>query len=90
MQHWWWFIVNLSKRDQLSFNYVAWKNKFSFDYLQGDARRNNDWFYMAAKTDKSIAYTLLKYKEMAEALLMYVSGCCLRLVCLAIVIISLL
>lgn len=28
----WWDIINLgSKRDQLSFNYIAWKNKFFFD-----------------------------------------------------------
>lgn len=31
MNDWWDMIVNGSKRDQLSFNYAAWKNQFFFD-----------------------------------------------------------
>lgn len=27
MKDWWWMIENFSRRDQLSFNYVLWKNK---------------------------------------------------------------
>lgn len=27
MENWWWMIENFSRRDQLSFNYVLWKNK---------------------------------------------------------------
>lgn len=33
MECWWEEILNKSKRDQLSFNYVAWKNQFFFDIL---------------------------------------------------------
>jgi Protein of unknown function (DUF616) len=62
MKEWWWFIENLSTRDQLSFNYVAWKNNFNIKYLQGDVRRNNQWFYMAAKSNESLFYTLLKFR----------------------------
>jgi hypothetical protein len=38
MENWWTEIKYGSKRDQLSFNYVAWKNKFNFKYLSGDGR----------------------------------------------------
>ncbi|MBU5477599.1 DUF616 domain-containing protein [Eubacterium sp. MSJ-13] len=31
MNDWWKLICEYSRRDQLSFNYVAWKNKFFFD-----------------------------------------------------------
>lgn len=43
MNFWWWEIKNNSKRDQLSFNYAAWKTGFNFTYLPGDSR-NNKWF----------------------------------------------
>jgi hypothetical protein len=46
MESWWKFVENRSKRDQLSFNYCAWKLKFSsFEYLKGDIRTGNPWFY---------------------------------------------
>lgn len=32
MNDWYYEIINFSKRDQLSFNYVAWKHKLRFDY----------------------------------------------------------
>ena len=38
MEHWWTELKYGSKRDQLSFNYVAWKNNFKFNYLPGDGR----------------------------------------------------
>lgn len=38
MEDWWTEIKYGSKRDQLSFDYVAWKNKFNFVYLPGDGR----------------------------------------------------
>ncbi|MFC1721250.1 glycosyltransferase domain-containing protein [Patescibacteria group bacterium] len=47
MDDWWKEIVNNSRRDQLSFNYVAWKNNFKFVYLPGDSR-NNKYFKMVA------------------------------------------
>lgn len=31
MSDWWEMITNYSKRDQLSFNYVAWKNEYMYD-----------------------------------------------------------
>lgn len=40
MEDWWKEICNGSRRDQLSFNYVAWKNKFPFVYIKGDPRFN--------------------------------------------------
>ena len=40
MEHWWTEIKYGSKRDQLSFNYVAWKNKLKFSYIDGDSRIN--------------------------------------------------
>jgi len=43
MEDWWEEIENGSRRDQLSFNYVAWKNKLNFMYMKGDSRRNK-WF----------------------------------------------
>ena len=43
MENWWEEIKKGSRRDQLSFNYVAWKNKLSFKYIKGDSRRNK-WF----------------------------------------------
>ena len=40
MENWWEEIKYNSKRDQLSFNYVAWKNNFNFNYLEGHDRTN--------------------------------------------------
>jgi len=48
MEDWWSEIKYNSKRDQLSFNYIAWKNKFNFVYLQGDSR-NNEYFLQTGK-----------------------------------------
>ena len=43
MEDWWEEICSGSKRDQLSFNYVAWINNLNFNYIQGDIR-NNEYF----------------------------------------------
>lgn len=50
----WWKIVKFeSKRDQLSFNYVAWKLNFkAFKYLKGDIRSGNPWFYLITHRQK--------------------------------------
>ncbi len=40
MERWWDEIQNGSKRDQLSFNYSAWKTGLSFEYLDGDLRNH--------------------------------------------------
>ena len=41
MEDWWHELKYGSKRDQLSFNFVAWKNNFAFNYLPGDGRDDN-------------------------------------------------
>jgi hypothetical protein len=40
MESWWQEVASRSRRDQLSFNYVAWKEGFRFSYLDGDSRDN--------------------------------------------------
>jgi len=40
MENWWEEIKYNSKRDQLSFNYAAWKDGFNFNYLEGHDRTN--------------------------------------------------
>jgi len=40
MEDWWHEVLNYSKRDQISFNYVVWKNGLDFIYLPGDSRKN--------------------------------------------------
>lgn len=44
MEDWWKEIETYSRRDQLSFNYVAWKNNLHFIYMDGDAW-NNEYFF---------------------------------------------
>ena len=51
MEDWWKEIKYGSKRDQLSFNYVAWKNKFKFNYMNSDCR-DNSYFYLDKHTGK--------------------------------------
>ena len=48
MEDWWTEIKYNSKRDQLSFNYCAWKNNLNFNYMHGDSR-NNEYFYRDTK-----------------------------------------
>ena len=40
MEDWWTEIKYHSKRDQLSFNYCAWKNNLNLSYISGDSREN--------------------------------------------------
>ena len=40
MEDWWTEIKYHSKRDQLSFNYCAWKNDLNLSYINGDSREN--------------------------------------------------
>lgn len=51
-EDWWNEIKYNSKRDQLSFNYIAWKNQFDFEYLQGDSRNNTYFKSMGKHTGK--------------------------------------
>jgi len=45
MKAWWQEVTNGSYRDQLSFNYIAWKLRFAFHALDWDLRDNHffDW-----------------------------------------------
>ena len=45
MEAWWQEILSGSSRDQLSFNYVAWKLGMPYDTIPGDCR-NNKWLIM--------------------------------------------
>ena len=46
MEDWWSEIKYNSKRDQLSFNYIAWKNNFKFNYIPGQTRNNKYFDYI--------------------------------------------
>ena len=45
MEDWWYMVQNYSKRDQMSFNFVAWKNNFEYATIPGDIRRGNPYVY---------------------------------------------
>jgi len=51
MEQWWSEVSYNSKRDQLSFNYSAWKHRVKFNYLPEDSR-NNDFFVRSTKPHK--------------------------------------
>jgi len=53
MEMWWNEIRNGSRRDQLSFNYVARKNKLNFVYMEGDSRRNKYFLHSKHKKRES-------------------------------------
>ena len=61
MEEWWNIVQTGSKRDQLSFNYVAWKNNFKSLYLNGDVR-NNTYVYMLGSHRKNFWKKYLKYR----------------------------
>lgn len=46
-EDWWYMIDNYSKRDQLSFNYVTWKNNTNIKLIFGNKRnaRNHDFIH---------------------------------------------
>jgi len=48
MEDWWTEIKYGSKRDQLSFPYVAWKNKLDFNFIDEDID-DNKWFELKKK-----------------------------------------
>jgi hypothetical protein len=61
MESWWKVIETGSKRDQLSFNYVAWKHQFPFKYISGDIR-NNEYFTMIGKPRASYKGKYFRYR----------------------------
>ncbi len=52
MEHHWDELKYNSKREQLSFNYIAWKNKLKFSYIQGDSRHNEYFINTGAHKGK--------------------------------------
>lgn len=62
MEDWWGFVSTQSLRDQLSFNYVAWQNKFNYTIIPGDIRTGNPYFYFLASNRKNYLWRLLKYR----------------------------
>ena len=63
MEDWWYFVSNYTKRDQLSFNYVLWKKKFTkFCILEGDIRKGNGWFHSLGRHRSNFRLKLLKFK----------------------------
>ncbi len=62
MDDWWQILLTGSKRDQLSFNYVAWKNNFQYKLLNGDARYGNPWFRLIGPNMKNYTGRLIKYR----------------------------
>ena len=48
MEDWWEEVSYGSKRDQLSFPYVAWKNELEFNFINEDID-NNKWFKLMKK-----------------------------------------
>lgn len=61
METWWEEFSNGSKRDQLSFNYAAWKNNFLPFIINGDVR-NNPYFYMIGIHRKSYKSKYFRYR----------------------------
>jgi len=55
MEQWWEEIQKGSRRDQLSFNYVAWKQHFTSTYLEGNSRNNTfcKWLPHAKKYEST-------------------------------------
>lgn len=52
MEQWWWWLTHYSRRDQLSFNYVAWKNNFDSEPFSKDRwilRKSNHFMCMSGK-----------------------------------------
>jgi hypothetical protein len=54
-EEWWKELKKRSKRDQLSFNYVAWKNKLDFYEIPGNAYGNELYERVAHKITKSVS-----------------------------------
>ncbi|MFP4163035.1 MAG: glycosyltransferase domain-containing protein [Chitinispirillaceae bacterium] len=60
MERWWNELKNGSKRDQLSFNYSAWRENFDFSLISGNIR-DNECFFMLGKHRKNFRGKLLRY-----------------------------
>ncbi len=62
MEAWWQIVANESKRDQLSFNYAAWKLNFTdYTFINGHVRTGNPWFYTISHR-KNYKFKMFKIK----------------------------
>jgi hypothetical protein len=61
MERWWQELKMGSRRDQLSFNYAAWKEKLNYYVIDGDLR-NNQWFFMLGIHRQNYFWKLLRYR----------------------------
>ena len=62
MEFWWSLVEKYSKRDQLSFNYAAWKKDFSYAQVPGDIRKNNKYVFWLGRHRKKWILKPLKVK----------------------------
>jgi hypothetical protein len=62
METWWHILSTRSKRDQLSFNYAAWKNNFVPTIINGDLRKGNKYFYFLTKARRYYIPKLIVYR----------------------------
>tara|TARA_S200000501_G_scaffold378581_1_gene441976 strand:- start:3974 stop:5617 length:1644 start_codon:yes stop_codon:yes gene_type:complete len=65
MSKWWEEIKYNSKRDQLSFNYSAWKTGVKFNYMDGDSRDNKYFISLGKHTGKNKKDNGLKYEPIS-------------------------
>lgn len=61
MELWWNEVKHHSKRDQLSFNYAAWKTGLDFGIVPGDVRRHKH-FYMIGIHRKDYRMKYIRYR----------------------------
>lgn len=61
MESWWSEISAGSRRDQLSFNYAAWKNKLDFGIVNGDLRRHK-YFFRIGKHRPNYRAKYIRYR----------------------------
>jgi hypothetical protein len=71
MEKWWDIVKTQSLRDQLSFNYVVWKNKFEYNYFAGSIRDPNKYLSIKPHRNNLLTYLLewinLNHKKNAYA-----------------------
>ena len=61
MERWWKELSQESKRDQLSFNYAAWKESLGANVISENVR-DNRWFFQIGIHRKSYRMKLLRYR----------------------------
>ena len=61
MEAWWHEIENGSRRDQLSFNYIAWKTGLQYVMIPENVRSNR-WFFQIGIHRRSYRMKLLRYR----------------------------